>query len=94
LIGLSKIGQLDLLRQLFGQVLVSKSVYHEVVIRGANRPGASEVAAAAWIEVCEIKDQLALRTLKLTLGIGESEAIILASEKSADFLILDDWKAR
>jgi predicted nucleic acid-binding protein len=52
------------------------------------------VATAGWIEVCGIKDQLALRTLKLTLGIGESEAIILASEKSADFLILDDWKAR
>ena len=40
------------------------------------------------------KAQLALRTLKLTLGVGESEAIILASEKSADYLILDDWKAR
>ncbi len=94
LIGLSKISQLDLLRQLFGQVLIPKAVYHEVVVRGVNRPGASEVAAAGWIEVCEIKDQLALRTLKLTLGVGESEAIILASEKSADFLILDDWKAR
>ena len=94
LIGLSKIGELDLLRQLFGQVLVPKAVYHEVVVRGANRPGASELAAASWIEVCEIKDQLALRTLKLTLGVGESEAIILASEKSADYLILDDWKAR
>ena len=94
LIGLSKVGQLDLLRQLFGQVLIPKAVYHEVVVRGANRPGASEVAAAGWIEVCEIKDQLALRTLKLTLGVGESEAIILASENSADFLILDDWKAR
>jgi len=94
LIGLGKIGQLDLLRQLFGQVLVPKAVYHEVVVRGANRPGANEVATADWIEVCEIKDQLALRTLKLTLGVGESEAIILASEKSADFLILDDWKAR
>ena len=94
LIGLSKIGQLDLLRQLFGQVLIPKAVYHEVVVRGANRPGASEVATAGWIEVCEIKDQLALRTLKLTLGVGESEAIILASERSANFLILDDWKAR
>ena len=94
LIGLSKVGQLDLLRQLFSQVLIPKAVYHEVVVRGVNRPGASEVATAGWIEVCEITDQLALRTLELTLGVGESESIILASEKSADFLILDDWKAR
>ena len=94
LIGLSKIGQLEVLYQLFGRVLIPQAVYHEVVVRGANRPGAKEVAAVGWIEVCEIIDQLALRTLKLTLGVGESEAIILASEKAADFLILDDWKAR
>ncbi len=25
---------------------------------------------------------------------GESEAIVLASEQSADFIILDDWQAR
>ncbi|MGK5090632.1 DUF3368 domain-containing protein [Deltaproteobacteria bacterium TL4] len=70
------------------------SVYYEVVVLGEGRPGANEVKEAAWIKSVEIKDQLALKTLRLTLGIGESESIILASERKADYLILDDKKAR
>jgi predicted nucleic acid-binding protein len=94
LIALSKIGQLAVLQHLFGRISIPPAVYHEVVIRGSGRPGAEEVAKAEWIETCPIKDRLAVSTLNLTLGIGESEAIVLASEFSADFLILDDWQAR
>jgi predicted nucleic acid-binding protein len=83
-----------LLQSLFGRILIPSAVYHEIVARGAGRPGAAEVAQAEWIETVAIKDYLALRTLKLTLGAGESEAIVLASEQAADFIILDDWRAR
>lgn len=94
LIALSKIRQLQLLQNLFGRILIPTAVHHEIVVRGAGRPGAAEVAEAEWIETVSIKDYLALRTLKLTLGAGESEAIVLASEQAADFIILDDWRAR
>ena len=94
LIALSKIGQLQILEQLFGHILIPSAVFHEVVTRGAGRPGAGEVANAEWIETCEVQDQLAVNALKLALGAGEAEAIILASERRADFLILDDWQAR
>lgn len=94
LIALSKIDQLQVLRKLFGRIFIPLSVFHEVVTKGAGRPGANEVSNAQWIETCEVKDLLAVNALKLTLGAGEAEAIVLASENKATYIILDDWQAR
>ncbi len=94
LIGLSKIGKLDILHDLFGTVLIPEKVYQEVVISGRGRPGAEEVRNAPWIETRTVQNQLAVRAFQLHLGGGESEAISLAVECAADFLILDDLKAR
>lgn len=94
LIALSKIDQLQVLKELFGRIFIPLSVFHEVVTKGAGRPGAKDVSDADWIETCEVKDQLAVNALKLTLGAGEAEAIVLASENSATYIILDGWQAR
>jgi uncharacterized protein len=94
LIGLSKIDQLDLLRGLFGRVLIPPAVFNEVVLRGSGRPGAAEVEGAGWIETQDAADRLAVNALSLRLGPGESEAIVLASEQAVEFIILDDWEAR
>ena len=40
LITLARAGQLDLLRQLFGQIHIAEEVRQEVVVRGAGRPAA------------------------------------------------------
>lgn len=93
-IGLSKIGRLDVLRQLFGNVLIPPAVFHEVVTKGRGRPGAEEVTRAEWITTRPANNQLAVEMSHVYLGIGESEAIALAAELHADFLLLDDWKAR
>ncbi len=51
LIALSRIQALDLLPQLFGNVLVPVAVWNEVTQgTAAHRSGAAEVRAAAWIE--------------------------------------------
>jgi len=94
LIGLSKIGQLEVLHHLFEKILIPSAVYNEVVVLGAGRFGADEVANAKWIEIQEVENRLAVQAFRLTLGAGESEAIVLAQECEADFIILDDWKAR
>lgn len=49
LIALSAVGRLDLLRELFGSVLIPAAVYAEVVQAGAGLPGANEVGGAEWI---------------------------------------------
>jgi len=94
LIGLSKIGQLNILPQLFGKIIIPEAVYHEVVIRGEGRAGAEEVKNADWIEKQKVKNELAVRAFRINLGFGESEVIALTNECQADFIILDDWKAR
>ena len=66
----------------------------KLVVRGEGRVGSKEVLSATWIKVHKIADRLAVNALRLQLGIGESEAIVLAAEIKADFIILDDWRAR
>src|SRR5262245_32966156 len=92
LIGLSNIGELDILRHMFGTVLIPPAVFHEVVVLGTSRPGAAEIDSAEWIQTRDAADKLAINTLRLSLGAGESEAIVLAAEQAADFIILDDWQ--
>jgi predicted nucleic acid-binding protein len=94
LIGLSKIDELDVLRKLFTKIIIPEAVYYEVVILGKGKAGAEEVRKAGWIEKWKVKNNLAVKTLRLNLGAGESEAIVLAEECKAKFIILDDLNAR
>jgi predicted nucleic acid-binding protein len=94
LIALSRIGQLDVLRELYTDVTVPPGVAQEVTANGAGQPGAEEVSAAAWITLAEVRDQQLAASLKRDLGEGEAEAIALAAELKADLLIVDDRLAR
>ena len=95
LIGLGRIDRLTLLKNLFSEIQIPGAVYREVVEQGAGRPGAEAVKVAAWIRRQEVQDQLAVRALRVNqLGQGECEAMVLAFEQGADFLILDDARAR
>lgn len=94
LVHLSATGRLNLLRELFGEIHIPEEVYREVVILGVGKPGAAEVQAADWIRTHAITNRLALAMLSATLGIGEAACIVLAVEKGADLVILDDRQAR
>jgi predicted nucleic acid-binding protein len=94
LIGLSRIEQLEILRNLFQTIVIPEAVHYEVVVCGKGKPGAAEVEKADWIQKQKATNQLAVETLRLNLGAGESESIILAKETEAKFVILDDLKAR
>lgn len=45
-IGLAKINQFTLLRELFSEVYISNAVYDEVVINGKGEAGSEETASA------------------------------------------------
>jgi len=90
LIGLASISQLELLHQLYGDVLVPEAVWQEVVIKGAGRPGALTVANADWIHRGSVANRELSRALQRDLGAGEAEAIALAVEVQADLLVMDD----
>src|SRR5690348_1227351 len=90
LIALATIDSLDLLQALYGEIHIPEEVFTEVVIRGAGRPGASEVAGAGWIVRHAVVNRLVVaQLLESGIDAGESEAIALATEVSARLLILD-----
>lgn len=96
LVILTKLGCFDLLHQLFPRVYISTEVHHEVVIAGAGLPEAAEVSNAEWIEVKPIQNPVVLHSAQQThaLGLGEMSTLLLGKELGANFVLLDDYKAR
>jgi predicted nucleic acid-binding protein len=95
LIGLSAIGKLELLENLYQTIYVPEIVFREVAEEGENRPGAKEIRNAVWIKTYEVdKRQIEEVSLNAGLGQGESASLILAKRLNADLLIIDDLKAR
>jgi uncharacterized protein len=94
LIHLAKIGQLELLRDFFGTVLIPEAVYRECVDEGIKYEEAALIAQATWLKVQEMNDNYLVTLLNSELDRGESEAIALALAQSADLLLLDDREGR
>ena len=90
IINLAMVGQLNLLRQLYGQIVIPQAVYAEIVGVGVEQPGAVEVATSDWIQTYKVANRTAVTALQLELDDGEAEAIALAVETGADLLLLDE----
>jgi hypothetical protein len=89
----ARMGRLNLLRQVAGELVVPDAVYEELVGKGANKPGATEVAQGVWIKRMPVQDRAAVDALPRVLHPGEREAIILAQELQAHLLI-DEQRGR
>lgn len=94
IINLAAIGQLQLLPQLYGTVVIPQAVYDEIVIAGMGQPGAKEIAEADWIKIGTVIDHALVLSLEVELDSGEAEAIVLAAEMNADLLLIDERKGR
>ena len=92
LIGLSRIKQLNLLRELYGEVVIPQSVYDEVVIE--SKDGSEKVKTAKYLKVEKVTDSKVVELFLGYLGKGEAEVIILSKEKKADLILVDEKKAR
>lgn len=93
LIALGAVQALDLLRAMYGCVLIPDAVHREVSA-DLSRAGATDVLSAEWIEVRQVANLELVASLAAKLGRGEAEAIALTLEAAADLLILDDRQAR
>jgi predicted nucleic acid-binding protein len=90
-IALDRIGQVDLLRQLFGSVVRPQAVLDELLAGGDAHPLSTSLTGADWIETEPNPKSSSLRP---ELGRGETAAITLAYESQADLIVLDDLQAR
>jgi len=97
LVALAKVNAVDLLTQLYRQVITSPAVFTEAVTAGlAQAAPDAEILSAAFTS-----GRFQVRTPKLaslpTLSLlhrGEDESIRLAVELRADWLLVDDLVAR
>jgi hypothetical protein len=94
IIGLAKIGKLELLKQIYGEIYIPDAVFIEVAVEGRERNGAKELSESEWIKKKSVKDKRIVEILFAELGRGESEVLVLGKELNADLLIIDDERAR
>ena len=94
IISLASIGQLDILEQLYGEVVIPTSVYREIAVVGEGQPGANEVATLPWIVREQVSDPDFTASLRQKLDEGEAEAIALAIQEGADLILLDERRGR
>ncbi|QHG18031.1 DUF3368 domain-containing protein [Nostoc sp. ATCC 53789] len=93
---LAAIQHLQLLPQLYTQVTIPEAVYCELTDIDLPVPGNSEVQTASWLEVRKVLNREIVERLRdeVRLDPGESEAIALTLELSADLLLIDERRGR
>lgn len=90
-IGLANIGKLDVLRQMYGTITIPQAVFDEIKSPSVQR---QVNANRDWIRVEQINDASQKQMYRAKLHAGEVEVMILAQEKKADLVILDDNAAK
>jgi predicted nucleic acid-binding protein len=83
LIGLSNIGEMDILRQLFSTITITPEIAGEY---GDVLPD--------WVIIKSVNKRENINEINKVLHLGEASAIALAMETENTLLILDDKKAR
>jgi uncharacterized protein len=83
---LMQIGKVDLLHQLYGEVLIPEAVRAELFESHQPLP--------EFFLCLPATDRKAVARLLAELDPGEAEAIVLAKEKHADVLLIDEIEGR
>jgi hypothetical protein len=90
LISLIHIGQLDLIEDVFGDFYIAKAVWNE--LHNYDNPD-FDVSILKNIE-SKVKEVKTKNHLSVIMDYGESESAILYEELNANYLLIDDNKAR
>lgn len=80
---LNKIGAIDILQKLFGEITITQVIAEEYKRSLPN-----------WFKIEDPKEPGYLRLLSINLDPGEASAIALAIEQTDSLLIMDDLKGR
>lgn len=96
LLNLAIVDHLFLLPQQFGQIYIPSAVFTELKIN-EDLPGSRALQAGInedWLIPQVVENTAFVSLLRRDLHQGESEAIALAVERSADKILLDEKEAR
>jgi predicted nucleic acid-binding protein len=93
ILSFARANRLELFHQVMSDLTIPDAVYEDIVVRGAGKPGATEVQGASWIRRLSVRDRTFVDQLPPKLHLGEREAIALAKEQGAALLV-DEREAR
>lgn len=96
LIALLKARRLELVKQLFNEVLIPSAVFEELTRNARYEEEARTIEESDYIGVVDVLDTEYVQTIQELTGLdrGESEAIACAKERHADFLLMDEENGR
>lgn len=94
LTNLAAIDQFDVLRKLYGELLIAEAVWQELNAGGHAWPGCTEVAGANWITRRAVTNRPLVTALRERLDAGEAETIALAVEHPPAFVLMDETEGR
>jgi predicted nucleic acid-binding protein len=93
-LNLARIGRIELLQQLYHEVLIPSGVYEELAASQRTLPPVIDLVLKPWIIVATANDRSRVQELRKDLDAGEAEAIVLAIERGADVLLIDERRGR
>lgn len=91
---LIQIGRLDLLRQLFQEVVLPPEVWNELMALSEFGIDLSTLHTSLWLQRETPQASPLLTLLQGLLDKGEAQALALAVDMKADLLIIDEQKGR
>jgi predicted nucleic acid-binding protein len=93
LIALSLINKLHIIPPLFEKIIIPDVVHHEILEGRHLNSDIENYMKADWINIMKVSRQLD-PLLKTFLDMGEAAVIDLARKLKADFVLIDERKAR
>jgi predicted nucleic acid-binding protein len=90
---LAHLGRVELLRDLFGEVLVPPAVAEELRTPPEGLPGV-EILELNFVSIQTPHDRERVAELRLELDAGESEALVLALELGITAILIDEATGR
>ncbi len=69
-------------------------VYAELTASRRDLPPAIDLASESWLIIATANDRKRVQELRKDLDAGEAEAIVLAIERGADLLLVDERRGR
>lgn len=102
LIYLAKIGRLNLIKNVYGQIWIPEAVFNETVTQGKilkiTDASIIQQAVGKWILKERISSETDLKYAFLDennkIGLGENQALKLCKQLNADIFVVDDKEAR
>ena len=96
ILSLLKADQLELLKNMYENVMIPEAVYEELISNPAFTEEREKIETCPFLTVEKVCNQDSVQILRNVTGLdaGESEALILYGEKKADLLLMDEHKGR